>query len=43
MVSIHEFKVYKTMSRTGVNESSEWDFIKVILTKNQRRDKRNKE
>jgi len=27
---------------TGVDESSEWDFIKVILTKNQGRGKRNK-
>jgi len=31
------------MSRPGVNESSEWDFIKMILTKDQRRDKENKE
>jgi len=31
------------MSRPGVNESSEWDFIKVILTKDQEKDKGNKE
>ena len=30
------------MSRPRVNESSEWDFIKVILTKDQRRSKINK-
>ena len=42
MVSIHQFRVYKTMSRPGINESSEWDFIKVILTKDQGRSKRNK-
>ena len=33
VVSIHKFRVYKTMSRPRVDESSEWDFIKVILTK----------
>jgi len=38
-VSIHKFGVYKAMSRPGVNESSEQDFIKVILTKNQERSK----
>jgi len=43
MVSIHKFKVYKTMSRPGVYKSSEWDFIKVILIKDQERGKRNKE
>ena len=31
------------MSRPGVDESSEQDFIKVILTKDQERNKRNKE
>ena len=31
------------MSRPGVNKCLEWDFIKVILTKNQRRSKGNKE
>jgi len=31
------------MSRPGVNKSSKWDFIKVILTKDQERDKGNKE
>ena len=31
------------MSRPGVDKSLEWDFIKVILTKNQERDKWNKE
>ena len=43
MVSIHKFKVYKAMSRPRVDESSERDFIKMILTKNQERGKRNKE
>ena len=43
MVNIYEFQVYKTMSRSRVNESSEWDFIKVILTKNQGRGESNKE
>jgi len=31
------------MSRPGVNESSEWNFIKVILTKDQEKSKGNKE
>jgi len=31
------------MSRPGVDESLEWDFIKVILTKDQERGKGNKE
>ena len=31
------------MSRHRVNKNSEQDFIKVILTKNQGRDKENKE
>jgi len=31
------------MSRSGVNESIKWDFIKIILTKNQERSKRDKE
>ena len=31
------------MSRLGVDESLEWDFIKVILTKNQERSKRDTE
>jgi len=43
VVSIHEFRVYKVMSRPGVNESLEWDFIKMILTKDQGRGKGNKE
>ena len=43
MVSIYKFRIYKTMSRPRVNEGSEQDFIKVILTKDQERDKRNKE
>ena len=30
------------MSRPEIDESSEWDFIKVILTKDQGRSKRNK-
>ena len=42
VVSIHKFRVYKTMSRPRVNESLEQDFIKVILTKDQGRSKRNK-
>ena len=42
MVSIHKFRVYKTMSRPRVDESSEQDFIKVILTKDQGRSKGNK-
>jgi len=37
MVSIHKFRVYKTMSRPRIDESSERDFIKVILTKDQGR------
>ena len=41
MVSIHKFRVYKTMSGPGVDESSERDFIKVILTKDQGRSKGN--
>ena len=41
VVSIHKFRVYKTMSRPGVDESSERDFIKVILTKDQGRSKGN--
>jgi len=41
-VIIHKFRVYKAVSRPGVDESSEWDFIKVILTKDQERDKGNK-
>ena len=43
MVSIHKFRVYKAISRPGVEKSSEWDFIKVILIKDQERSKRNKE
>ena len=31
------------MSRFRVDESSEWDFVKVILTQDQGRSKRNKE
>jgi len=31
------------MSRPGVDESSERDFIKIILTKNQKRGKGDKE
>ena len=42
MVSIHKFRVYKAVSRPRVDESSERDFIKVILTKNQGRSKGNK-
>ena len=42
MVSIYKFRVYKAMSRLRVDESSEQDLIKVILTKNQRRSKGNK-
>jgi len=43
VVSIHKFRVYKAISRFRVDESSEQDFIKVILTKDQERGKRNKE
>ena len=43
MVSIQKFRVYKTVSRSRVDESSEQDFIKVILTKDQERNKGNKE
>ena len=43
MVSIYKFRVYKIVSRPGVDKSSEWDFIKVILTKDQERSKENKE
>ena len=43
VVSIHKFRVYKAMSRPRVNKSSEQDFIKMILTKDQERNKRNKE
>ena len=43
VVSIHKFRVYKTMSRPRVDKSSEWDFIKVILTKDQGRGKGNNE
>ena len=42
VVSIHKFRVYKAVSRPGVDESSEQDFIKVILTKDQGRSKENK-
>ena len=42
VVIIHKFRVYKTMSRPRVDKSSERDFIKVILTKDQGRSKRNK-
>ena len=42
MVSIHKFRVYKTISRPGVDESLERDFIKVILTIDQGRSKGNK-
>ena len=41
-MSVHKFRVYKVVSRLGVDESLEQDFIKVILTKDQRRSKRNK-
>ena len=43
MVSTYKFRVYKVMSRLGVNESLEQGFIKVILTKDQGRSKGNKE
>ena len=42
VVSIYKFRVYKAVSRPGVNKSSEWNFIKVILTKDWGRSKRNK-
>ena len=40
-MSIHKFQVYKTISRPRVNKSLKWDFIKIILTKDQERSKRN--
>ena len=43
MVSIYKFRVYKVVSRPRVNKSSEQNFIKMILTKNQGRSKGNKE
>jgi len=43
MMSIHKFRVYKAVSRLRVDKSSERDFIKVILTKDQERGKENKE
>ena len=43
MVSIHKFRVYKTVSRPRVDKSLEQNFIKVILTKDQERSKENKE
>ena len=43
VVSIHKFEVYKAVSRSRVDKSSERDFIKVILTKDQGRGKENKE
>ena len=43
MVNIHKFLVYKAMSRPKVNKSPKWDFIKVILIKNQKRSKEYKE
>ena len=42
-MSIHEFWVYKAMSRPKVNESLDQSFIKVILTKDQGRSKGNKD
>ena len=42
-MSIHKFRVYKIMSRPRVDESLKWDFIKVILTKDQGRSKKDKE
>ncbi len=35
-------QIYKAVSRPRVNESIEQNFIKVILTKDQKRDKGNK-
>jgi len=43
MVSIHKFRIYKAVSRPRVDKSSEQDFIKVILIKDQGRSKGNKE
>ena len=43
VVSIHEFWVYKAMSRPKVDESLDQSFIKVILTKDQGRSKGNKD
>ena len=41
-MSIHKFWVYKAISRPKVDESLEWDFIKVTVTKDQGRSKGNK-
>ena len=41
-MSVYKFGVYKTMSRPRVNKSSEPNFIKVILTKDQERSKGDK-
>ena len=40
-MSIYKIRIYKIVSRPGVDESSERDFIKVILTKDQGRSKGN--
>ena len=42
-MSIQKFWVYKVISRSGVDKSLECYFIKIILTKDQRRSKRDKE
>jgi len=42
-MSIHEFQVYKTMSKPRVDESLEQSFIKMILTKDQGKSRKNKE
>jgi len=43
MMSIYKFWVYKTMSRPEVDKSLEQDFIKMILIKDQGRNKEDKE
>ena len=42
VVSIYKFRVYKAMSRPRVDKNLERDFIKMILTKDQGRSKRNR-
>jgi len=43
IVSIYKLQVYKTISRPRVDKGSEQGFIKIILTKDQERSKKNKE
>ena len=43
MVSIHKFQVYKVISRPRIDESLKWNLVKIILTKNQEKNKKDKE